>query len=69
MLLSKYAGLGQNKLAQGTDGYEKITCSPLLISQISKLNNPTQEPINISLGKKRASRFGKAFFKILKNYQ
>ena len=60
----------QNKLARGTDGYEKkITCSPSLISRISKLNNPTQEHINIVLGKKRASRFGKAFFKILKNHQ
>ena len=60
----------QNKLAQGTDGYEKkITCSPSLVSRISKLNNPTQEHINIVLGKKRATRFGKAFFKILKNHQ
>lgn len=60
----------QNKLARGTDGYEKkITCSPSLISRISKLNNPTQEHINIVLGKKRASRFGKAFFKILKKHQ
>ncbi|MFL2789203.1 MAG: hypothetical protein ACJZ8Q_02390 [Paracoccaceae bacterium] len=48
---------------------KKITCSPSLISRISKLNNPTQEHINIVLGKKRASRFGKAFFKILKNHQ
>tara|TARA_Y100000746_G_scaffold232411_1_gene249149 strand:+ start:809 stop:2788 length:1980 start_codon:yes stop_codon:yes gene_type:complete len=60
----------QNKLAHGKDGYsKKVTCSPAVIARISKLINPTQENVNIVLGNRRASRFGKAFFKILKDQQ
>ena len=59
----------QSKLAYGRDGHQKkITCSPSIIAKISKLINPTQVVINNILGKKKALRFGKAFFKILKDF-
>jgi len=60
----------QKKLAYGRDGYsKKVTCSNALVAKISKLINPSQENVNIVLGDRRASRFGKAFFKILKDQQ
>ena len=59
----------QSKLAYGRDGHQKkITCSPSIIAKISKLINPTQVVINNILGKKKALRFGKAFFKILRDF-